>query len=281
MRVPCLFLGYFIDWIYPCTSQAMVNCWIEGWCWAYWRLIPPPQTQKKRYLSHPSGPKKKQIRSLPHPATWKKFHRFRHQAEQLRLEQLQLLRQAAQARRQEAQERRQRLGAEALRKQLAAVEAQHAAEQAIKDAQLAQHKAKAEEVVNFGEKKLIGGSWELGGGRWMDFWKVFFCLNICCFCVILLVSLVCFWMQLARIISTQRTKNNYTTPATGGRNGRMPGALWHGLRGVDWDAATLSEPSGTMRDVGESGPGDFFLGLVRAKIFPCKIIFFWLSWSRA
>ena len=90
------------------------------------------------------------------------------------MEQLQLLRQAAQARRQEAQERRQRLGAEALRKQLAAVEAQHAAEQAIKDAQLAQHKAKAEEVVNFGEKKLIGGSWELGGGRWMDFWKFFF-----------------------------------------------------------------------------------------------------------
>eukprot|EP00434_Breviolum_minutum_P005908 symbB.v1.2.005209.t1/scaffold266.1/size251003/6 len=73
------------------------------------------------------------------------------EAEQLRLEQLQLLRQAAQARRQEAQERRQRLGAEALRKQLAAVEAQHAAEQAIKDAQLAQHKAKAEEVEEMAE----------------------------------------------------------------------------------------------------------------------------------
>lgn len=25
------FFGYFIDWIYPCTTQAMVNCWIEGW----------------------------------------------------------------------------------------------------------------------------------------------------------------------------------------------------------------------------------------------------------
>ena len=32
-----------------------------------------------------------------------------------------------------------------------------------------------------------------------------------------------------------------------------------------------------MRDVGESGPGDFFWGLVRDKILPCKIIFFRLS----
>ena len=56
-------------------------------------------------------------------------------------------------------------------------------------------------------KKIDWG--ELGvGGRDVDGFLegLFFCLNICCFCVFfLLVSLVCFWMQFARIISTQRT----------------------------------------------------------------------------
>ncbi len=108
------------------------------------------------------------------------------QAERLRLEQLQLLREAALTRRQEAQEKRQRYGAEALKKQLAAVEAQHAAEQAIKDAQLAQHKAKAEEV---NVKKKIG--WGVGARGAHDVWKVFVFLN-CELCVILLVTPVCF-----------------------------------------------------------------------------------------
>ena len=101
------------------------------------------------------------------------------QAERLRLEQLQLLREAALTRRQEAQEKRQRYGAEALKKQLAAVEAQHAAEQAIKDAQLAQHKAKAEEV-KIGNKKL---GWGVGARGAHDVWKVFVFFLICELCV--------------------------------------------------------------------------------------------------
>lgn len=139
------------------------------------------------------------------------------------MEQLQLLRQAAQARRSEAQERRQRLGAEALRKQLAAVEAQHAAEQAIKDAQLAQHKAKAEEVVNIWEN-FGWGSWFWGEG-WMDFWKIFFVEHM-----LFLWDFVGTPGMFLDAVSQNQTnpahkKTYFSTLATGGRNGRMPGAL--------------------------------------------------------